>query len=200
MNRMAMWITVLATSCGVAACLSLAPAQNASGSFTFGLFGDLAYVPQQEPEMQRVLDEVNATPDLAFVAHVGDLAGTNACPNEFWDRRLAQFQASRHPLIYTPGDNEWVDCHEKAAGAYDPLERLARLRTVFFPDEQTLGQRRFRVERQSADPKFRNYRENARWQIQGITFFTLHNTGSNNNLGRYPAGDAEHRERTAANI
>ena len=27
-------------------------------------------------------------------------------------------------LIYTPGDNEWTDCHRLLAGAYDPLERL----------------------------------------------------------------------------
>ena len=37
-----------------------------------------------------------------------------------------QFDRFEMPLLYTPGDNEWTDCHRPAAGAYNPLERLAR--------------------------------------------------------------------------
>ena len=37
------------------------------------------------------------------------------------------------PLVYTPGDNEWTDCHRANNGKYDPLERLAALRAMFFP-------------------------------------------------------------------
>jgi hypothetical protein len=185
------------------ACLSLSSSQNSPReSFTFGLFGDLTYVVEHEPLLENVLDDMNATPGLAFVAHVGDLAGFNACPDEFYQRRLAQFQSLAHPLVYTPGDNEWVDCHEKAAGGYDPLERLVKLRTVFFPSEESLGRRKLPLERQSAsgNPAFSKYRENVRWNRGGVTFLTLHNTGSNNGLGRNAAGDAEFRERNAANI
>ncbi len=35
-------------------------------------------------------------------------------------------------LVYTPGDNEWTDCHRSNNGKYDPLERLAALRNGFF--------------------------------------------------------------------
>ena len=36
------------------------------------------------------------------------------------------------PLLYTPGDNEWTDCHRPAAGRYNPLERLDAVRATFF--------------------------------------------------------------------
>jgi hypothetical protein len=58
---------------------------------------------------------------------------------------LVQFNALPHPLIYTPGDNEWTDCHEgRNVAGLDPLERLAKLRTVFFQGERSLGQKRCR--------------------------------------------------------
>ena len=35
--------------------------------------------------------------------------------------------------MYTPGDNEWTDCHRPNNGAYDPLERLnTGVRETFF--------------------------------------------------------------------
>ena len=127
--------------------------------------------------MEHLLTELQQTP-LAFVVHVGDLGtpSLGSCTNEFWARRLAQFQASVHPFIYTPGDNEWTDCHEKeGAPGYEPLERLARLRTVFFPGDQSLGQRTLPLTRQSqtTDPVLAKYRENAQWTHGGITFMTV---------------------------
>lgn len=43
-------------------------------SWTFGLFGDLAYQSDRETLMQNVVDDMNRTP-MNFVAHVGDWAG-----------------------------------------------------------------------------------------------------------------------------
>jgi hypothetical protein len=37
------------------------------------------------------------------------------------------------PLVYTPGDNEWTNCHRVNNGVYDPLERLAAVPKTFFP-------------------------------------------------------------------
>jgi hypothetical protein len=39
-----------------------------------------------------------------------------------------------------------------------------------------------------------------RWDLGGVTFVTLHVVGSNNGLGRTPAGDAEYAERNSANL
>jgi hypothetical protein len=106
-----------------------------------------------------------------------------------------------HPVIFTPGDNDWTDCHDKqGVKDGDPLAALARLRTMFFAGEESLGKRKIRLTRQSQSPEFAKFRENARWDIGGVTFVTLHIPGSNNNLGRTPEGDAEYRERNAANL
>jgi hypothetical protein len=170
----------------------------------FALIGDLGYRPEHEPWLENLLTELNQTP-LAFVVHVGDLGAPpfGSCTNEFWARRLAQFQTLTHPLVYTPGDNDWTDCHEQErAPGYEPLERLAQLRAVFFTGEQSLGQRTIPLTRQSQtmDPGLANYRENVRWTAGGITFVTVHVVGSNNGLGRTAEGDVEYAERNTANL
>ncbi len=169
----------------------------------FALIGDLGYEPKEEAGVDRVHAELNQDAALAFVVHVGDMsAPLYSCAKELRDRRLAQFQASAHPLVFTPGDNDWTDCHAPAVKGGDPLERLADLRKGFFAGDETLGQRRFALTRQSqgADPAFAKYRENVRWDAAGVTFLTLHIPGSNNGLGRTPAGDAEYAERNKANL
>ena len=185
-----------------ASALRPVPAEGQEQGFTFALIGDLGYVPSEERWLENVLVELNKASTLSFVAHVGDLSSPRyGCTDEMQARRLAQFNALAHPLIYTPGDNEWTDCHEgqKVTGL-DPLERLAKLRTVFFPDEQSLGKKKMPLLRQSRDRDFAKYRENVRWDLGGVTFVTLHVTGSNNGLGRSPEGDAEFAERNKANM
>ena len=178
------------------------PAQGQAQGFTFALIGDLGYVPSEEPWTENVLAELNKDSTLSFVVHVGDLSSPRyGCTDEMQARRLAQFNASAHPFIYTPGDNEWTDCHEgQNVKGFDPLERQAKLRTMFFQGERSLGKRTIPLLRQSQAAEFARYRENVRWDQGGVTFVTLHVTGSNDGLGRSPEGDAEHAERNKANM
>jgi hypothetical protein len=94
------------------------------------------------------------------------------------------FETSKHPFVVTPGDNEWTDCHKRRVNPFDPLERLAKVREVFFPSDQSLGQRTITLTQQHNDPKYSEYRENARWTHGNLLFVTVHMVGSNNNLGR----------------
>jgi hypothetical protein len=143
-----------------------------------------------------MLKDINRE-DLAFVVHVGDFkSGSSPCSDELFAKRLQQFQSVRHPFIYVPGDNEWTDCHHSGA---DPLERLAKLREMFYPDDASLGERKLRLERQSADPRFAEFRENVRWSVGPALFIGLNIPGSNNNLGRTPQMDAEYMRRSEAN-
>lgn len=171
-------------------------------AFEFALIGDLGYTPTQDVLFKNVLDDLNATPSLAFVVHDGDMWGQEfgGCTDENYAARLVLFQSSVHPLVFTPGDNDWVDCWEARFGGYDNQERLGLVRRLFYPDQLTLGQRKLTVTRQSDDPAYAQYRENARWDHGEITFLTIHTTGSNNNLGISPEGDLEHAERSAANV
>lgn len=174
-----------------------------SARFSFAIVGDAPYNTLEEAMFAQVLHETNQE-DLAFVVHVGDIkSGSSPCSNELFAQRKHMFQASRHPFILVPGDNDWTDCWRKAAGGYDPLERLAQLRRVFYADERSLGQSTIRLERQSDAPgsadEFRAYRENVRWVVNGVLFMGLNVPGSNDNYGRTPQMDAEHEQRDRAN-
>ncbi len=194
----------LAGALMIAAVTGTSPSAHAQtqSAFTFALIGDLGYYPQQEPLVDNLLADINQDASLAFVAHVGDLSRpVHACTEETLKRRLTQFNRSAHPLIFTPGDNDWTDCHDKqGVKGGDPLVALARLRTMFFAEDDSLGERKMRLTRQSQMREFAKFRENARWDLGGVTFATLHVTGSNNNHGRTPEADAEYEVRNKANL
>jgi len=189
-------------------CLVLALATGwsqaqAPARFSFAIVGDAPYNSWEEARFAEMLDEINQE-NVAFVVHVGDIkSGGSPCSDDLYQERKRLFQASRYPFILVPGDNDWTDCHRKSAGAYDPLERLARLRQVFYEGETSLGQMTLKLARQSADPgaeaRFREYRENVRWVVDRVLFIGLNVPGGNNNFGRTPQMDAEHTQRGEAN-
>lgn len=169
---------------------------------SFGLFGDLPYSAAEEAKFPLLIDDMNRDHDLDFVVHVGDFKNGDStpCSDEVFLRAKRWFDLSRHPLIYTPGDNEWTDCHRPGLGRYDPLERLTKLREVFFQSEQSLGQKTISLIRQSKVSAHVAFRENARWTAGNVLFITLHIVGSNNNLGHTAKADREHEQRMAATI
>jgi hypothetical protein len=178
----------------------LAKYKPTRAEFQFGLIGDQQYNAQQEAQFPAVLRAMDREP-LAFVAHDGDIKGGQRCTDELLRDRLELFQSSQHPFIYTPGDNDWTDCHEAGMGGYDPLERLARLRQLFYADAgQSLGKRKLFLTSQSEQRQFQLFRENLLWTTGEVVFATLHTVGSNNGLGRNPEGDAEFQARNEANL
>jgi hypothetical protein len=182
-----------------------------SQKFQFAVIGDTSYSKVAEQEFDRLMAALNKE-NLAFVVHVGDFEAdpnpyernpdkiTMPCTDENFQRVLASFQKSTHPFILTPGDNDWSDCNKLKARKVDPMERLAKLREMFFPDGRSLGQRIIAVDSQAKDADFAKYRENLTWSFNGVTFATLHTVGSNNNKGQSPEMDAEHADRTKANV
>lgn len=191
---------------------SVAEDAEAQGQrFQFAAIGDTAYSMKGEAEFDRVVDAMNGEA-LEFVVHVGDFeadprpyarrpeAISMPCVEESFQRVLAAFQRSAHPFILTPGDNDWTDCHLLKARKVDALAALARVRELFYPEGRSLGRKTMQVTSQSDDPGFAKFRENLAWTAHGVDFSTFHIVGSNNNLGRTPEMDAEHRERDAANV
>lgn len=153
-------------------------------TLSFGLFGDTPYNDFERRHLPDLLAAMDAE-DLAFVVHDGDIkSGGSVCSDVVYADILAVFQTSKHPLVYVPGDNEWTDCHRRSNGGYDPLERLARLRELFFSTDQALGRRPLGLERQSGKPNdaaWAPYPENVRWELGGVLFVGLNLPGSDNN-------------------
>jgi hypothetical protein len=194
---------------GTTAITTLAHAQDRP--FQFGLVGDTGYTSVGIEQLKRLLAAINRT-ELAFVVHVGDFQvdprgwnpnptrGPEPCTDERYKDVYESFQSVTHPFILTPGDNDWTDCVHLQVRKVDPLEVLAKVRTMFFPEGRSLGQRTITVQSQKADPAHAKFLENLRWSLGGVTFATVHIVGSNDNFGRTPEMDAEHIERKAANI
>ena len=166
-------------------------------AFTFAIIGDAPYKQREEPHFERMMERIDRE-DVDFVIHVGDIgAGRSACTDGGYERRSRQLDRSRHPMIYTPGDNEWVDCRSMG---FDALERLARLREVFFDDDRSLGLVKLKLDVQDdATPGCTKYPENRAWSRAGIRFVTINVTGSNDNRGFNAASDAEALCRFEAN-
>jgi hypothetical protein len=171
-----------------------------SERFEFGLIGDLPYSSEEEAKFPQMITAMNQA-NLAFVVHDGDLkSGGSLCSDEVFERHRGLLQASVHPLVFVPGDNDWTDCHRENNGSYDPQERLAKLREMFFQGDQSLGQQTIRLTRQSDQPQYSQFRENVRWSHHAVLFVGLNLVGSNNNFGRTPEMDTEYAERNAANL
>ncbi len=197
-------VLAIAVAMIIAMVFSRAQAQQ----FQFAAIGDTGYSKKSEDEFSRMIAAMNKE-KLAFVVHVGDFVAdprpyqrnpaaiSMPCTDESYQKVLAQFHEFSHPFIMTPGDNDWTDCHLLKL---DPLERLAKVREIFFPDGGTLGKRTIVVDSQAKDPKHAKFRENLMWSVNNVMFMTMHFVGSNNNKGRTPEMDAEAAERTAANI
>ena len=157
--------------------------------FDFIVLGDTAYTDASYAEYERLIDKINtAKPD--FSIHVGDTLGYQSCTNETYDRIDGFFGRFMAPLVYTPGDNEWTDCEEPGSDANDrgdwdavadyKLNRLAELRSRYFSTDESLGQRKITLKRQSVYGKveYRRFVENAYWIHGDVLFATAHITGS----------------------
>ena len=154
--------------------------------FTFVALGDMPYGKPAKvyAPFKTLIGQVNALKP-AFTIHIGDTkSGSTHCSDKMLLDQLDFMNSFEAPLVYTPGDNEWTDCHRKKAGRFDPIERLAFLRKHFFAHgPQSLGKAPMKLERQSDSMKeFAGYPENARFVKEGVYFITAHVVGSNNNF------------------
>jgi hypothetical protein len=167
-------------ACALLAALAVAPARGAE-PFTFAALGDTPYSPDEESSFTGMIAELNREP-LAFVVHVGDFKGGHSeCSDQVFLQRREWFDSSHHPWIFIPGDNEWIDCWRGWGRTYEPRERLARLREIFFAGAASLGQRTLALQRQGSGHA---YPEHARWIHGNVIFATLNVPGADNNFTR----------------
>lgn len=196
---------------------SLVPtAQAATGTeidqsykpMTIAVLADTPYGALQRDQFPALIENVNKDPAVRLVLHLGDLKnGSTSCSNAYIGFAITHLESLKDPVVYTPGDNEWTDCHRANNGAFDPLERLEWLRGALFPvPGMTLGGRPKAVFSQGNTPGFEPFVENVLWYESRVAFSTVHVVGSNNSKAAWtqeqPA-DTERREaerlaRTAA--
>ncbi len=183
--------------------------------YALAVIGDTPYGAAKLAEFPDLVAKINADPRVRLVAHVGDIkAGSSSpCTDEYFTMIRALFDGFEDPLAYTPGDNEWTDCHvaSKNNGLYTPTERLQKVRSLFYPvPGRTLGQQSMHVVTEARDPANAAYVENTLWKKARVVFAELNITGSNNDLaswgtplpadaGSYPSQSEEYATRAQAN-
>ncbi len=151
-------------------------------AFQIGLVGDSGYNAAQFPIFDRVVEQMNGF-DLSFVVHDGDFKDpAPACTDNRFAEAKESFNKSKAPFVYTPGDNEWMDCHKNAGDPKDRVERLGKLREVFFAHDQSLGTNRMPLATQRPE----GYPENARWTKEGVVFATINAPGPTDNTDYCP--------------
>lgn len=152
----------------------------AAGAFAFAVIGDVPYGSTQIAEFPRQVDQINADPEVQLASHLGDISSPLNCTDSYYKTVKSQFDRFADPLVYTPGDNEWADCHRASVGPANPLHRLDALRKIFYPQPgTTLGANKISVSEQSAHP------ENVLFDRGGLTFAAVHAVGSNNDLNSW---------------
>jgi hypothetical protein len=176
------------------------------GPLTFAAYGDAPYgtTPTDTAEFQATpafIDAVNRDNKVKLVLHVGDIhSGKQYCPWGYDQSIYDLWTQFKDPLVYTPGDNEWTDCHKsgeggnvQVGGSYvdyangDPVANLGLVRQIFFSNPgHTLGQHDQRVLSQAqafdpAHPDDAQYVENVMWEQSHVLFVTINLPGGSNN-------------------
>ncbi|MEZ4331500.1 MAG: hypothetical protein R3F35_07085 [Myxococcota bacterium] len=162
------------------ACLGIAcagiPTVGPRAPFDFALIGDMPYTPDDLLAFDRLVRDVNESrPRVEWVVHVGDVrgGGDSPCTDQILGRRYALMQRFETAFVFTPGDNDYLDCRD-----FDPVERLAHLRRLFFPrPDRTTGGWPMTVESQSARAGYEAFVENVMWTKGGVVFATVHALG-----------------------
>jgi hypothetical protein len=208
---------LLAAVAGAALCAAFAvsaqagngtPADSDSANpVTLAVYGDAPYgtTPTDTAEFEATpafIRSVNADPKVRLVLHVGDIhSGKQYCTQAYDQSIYDLWSDYKDPLVYTPGDNEWTDCHKSGEGGNvtdshgdpvdyangNPVANLDLIRSIFFPVAgQTLGGRKKQVISQAqaydpAHPGDAQYVENVMWEQSQTLFVTLNIPGGSNN-------------------
>ena len=87
------------------------------------------------PQYQALRDSMNRA-KVDFALHTGDIKSGSTLCNDFYYTRFEDLSDSLNfPSLWTPGDNDWTDCHRTNNGPYNPLERLDYLRARFYDED-----------------------------------------------------------------
>jgi len=185
--------------------------------FTVAVIGDVPYGVNPADNSQSLVHPaliaaLNADADASFVMHVGDIhSGKQFCTTTYNNSIANDWKALKKPILYTPGDNEWSDCHKTgegggtwntAAGAIDyildstgakasyqggdPAANLALVRNIFFsqPGKDFTGLMGVHSQAQEFDSGFPGdaaFVENVWFEKSGVLFVAINVPGGSNN-------------------
>ena len=158
--KMSLWfVTILLSGCG-------------NSELQFALIGDNPYGEDNLHKYENLIEDINSS-NVSWVVHLGDLKnGISNCSDEKFLSLYELNSKFRVPFVLTPGDNDWFDCRRESAGNWGRMNRLNKLREIFFREEHPLG-----AETQSETSLYSEFVENALWVAGDVLFSTVHLVG-----------------------
>ena len=152
--------------------------------FSIALTGDMPYDAKGASEVPNVIAEINGNTGIKFTLFDGDTMsgkGDKCLDAAYPALKTSFFDKFKAPIFYSVGDNEWVDCDRAVKGAFDPMTRLALVRSNFFKNDNgyiQLGQNKLVNSPVIHDE---NYPEMQIFTYREVTVIIPHVPGSANN-------------------
>lgn len=146
--------------------------------FSFAVIANAFRYGPDERALRQTLNAPRAD-SLAFIVANGVKSGSEPCSDELYLQRKALYDKFEHGVILTLAAEDWAECR-RSNGESAAIERLQRVREIFFTEPVQIADGSVSVVRQSTTEKFRSYSENMRWQLGPVWFATL-NLPTNNN-------------------
>ncbi len=198
-------LSTLAAAAALAASVLVAPPASArsdkaaprKGEFSFALLGHNFPKGEGDAEFRRMLAEASRG-EPAFLIANGIKAASEPCTDSLYQERRDLMASAERPLVLLPAGSDWTECRN-SNGKSNAIERLNRIRELFFPEPDALGKGKLVLNRQSAIAKFRDYAENTYWEYENILFVTLNVPARNNHYLTEAGRNSEYEDRMVAN-
>lgn len=166
-------------------------------TFSFGVIGHTLSAHTDEAVLRQAITESDID-NLAFVVANGIKASTEPCSDTLYAQRKELFDSAKNGLIISLAASDWTYCKTEN-GKPVAIERLSRIRELFFSDEFSFGASKIPLIRQATSPKFHSYVENARWEINNVLFATINLPANNNHYLSAGGRNSEFEDRLIAN-
>lgn len=170
---------------------------GATDGFSFGLIAQAPGTASTEATLQHAITESDSD-NLAFVVASGIKTSREPCTDALYNSRRNLLDGAQNGLIVSLTASDWVGC-KRQDGKSAAIDRLTRLRELFFVGSFSLGATKIPLIRQSITPKFRIYGENARWEVGEVLFATVNLPSDNNHYLADAGRNSEFEDRLIAN-
>jgi len=195
MTRLALRSTLLALALALPA-LAAHAASKEDESHRFGVIGH-SFNRGGEKQLRQALDD-SSEKSLSFVVVTGIKGDKEGCTDKLYEERRDLINEAKRPMIVAPAGSDWTGC-KNSAGKLNPIERLNRIRELFFGDPYSLGQKKLALTRLSMSPRFRSYAENSHWEIGKVLYATVNLPANNNHYLAEAGRNNEFEDRLVAN-
>ncbi|WP_443114265.1 hypothetical protein [Herbaspirillum seropedicae] len=179
------------------ALLAAGAAVAAPLDFSFGVINHAAVGGKGEDTLRQALAETDAD-NLAFVVVNGIKSPSENCDDTLYNARHELLSQAQNGVFLSLAGSDWITCRDRENRS-DAIERLARMREIFYSGEFSLGATRLPMLRQSLTPKFRSYAENTRWEVGNVIFATVNLPAGNNHFLLDGGRNNEFEDRLIAN-